>query len=165
MLTPTSPFEEGPPHWTGPPVDDEMVRQAEATLGYRLPRSYLDLLRRQNGGVLEKNCYPTDFRTSWSADHFQMDVLLGIGYPEGTDEQSAYLIEEWDYPDVGPVIGVTARAGVDTVMLDYSESKPDGEPVVVYVGEDRVPHRVAGSFEEFMGGFVSPAVYEVDDDE
>jgi hypothetical protein len=35
-------------------------------------------------------------------------------------------------------------------MLDYSESGPDGEPSVVYVDEDRVPRRVAGTFAEFI---------------
>jgi len=160
----TAPFEDGPPRWTGPPVDDEMVRRAEETLGVRLPQSYLDLLRRQNGGVLEDNCYPTDFRTSWAEDHFQMDVLLGIGYPEGIDARAAGLIEEWGYPNLGPVLGVTAMAGPDTVMLDYSGAKTDGEPAVVYVGEDKVPHRVADSFEEFMNGFVSSDRFDEDDE-
>ncbi|WP_375373481.1 SMI1/KNR4 family protein [Micromonospora sp. ATA51] len=44
-----------------------MVRQAEETLGFRLPRSYVELMYRQNGGVLKNTCYPTSFRTSWAA--------------------------------------------------------------------------------------------------
>ncbi|MFF5077126.1 SMI1/KNR4 family protein [Actinoplanes sp. NPDC000266] len=154
-----NPFEPGPSDWTGPPVDDGMVRRAEQTLGRRLPSAYVDVLRLRNGGVLAKNCYPTDFRTSWAADHFQMDVLLGIGYPEGADTQSAYLIEEWGYPPIGVVIGVTAAAGPDTVMLDYSTP---GEPAVAYIGEDRVPHRVAETFAEFMAGFVDEEQFEDD---
>ncbi|XVU22455.1 SMI1/KNR4 family protein [Actinoplanes sp. CA-054009] len=156
-----NPFEPGPSTWTGPPIDDAMVRCAEKTLGYRLPRGYIDVLRRRNGGVLARNCYPTDFRTSWAADHFQMDVLLGIGHPEGADAQSAYLIQEWGYPSVGVVIGVTAAAGPDTVMLDYTGG---GEPTVVYVGEDRVPRRVADDFGRFLAGFVSDEDYEDDDE-
>jgi hypothetical protein len=60
-----------------------------------------------------------------------------------------------DYPDIGVVIGVTPMAGPDTVMLDYSSVGPGGEPAVVYVGEDRVPRRVADSFGEFVDGLVS----------
>ncbi|MEV4343752.1 SMI1/KNR4 family protein [Actinoplanes sp. NPDC049596] len=158
----TNPFEPGPSEWTGPAVDDDMVRRAEETLGYRLPRAYVDLLRRQNGGVLEENCHPTTFRTSWAADHFQMDVLLGIGYPEGADTQSRELIEEWDYPPDGVVIGVTALAGPDTVMLDYSAGGPQGEPTVVYVGSDRVKHQIANTFADFITGFVPAEEYEED---
>jgi hypothetical protein len=161
----TAPFENGPPRWTGPPVDDELVRAAEETLGVRLPRSYVDVLRRQNGGVLADNCRPTDFATSWAADHLQMDVLRGIGYPEGIDAVSADLIDEWDYPDTGVVIGVTAMAGPDTVMLDYSEPVPDGDAPVIYVGSDGVPHRVAGTFAEFMSGFVPAAQFADEDDD
>ncbi|MGW4944477.1 SMI1/KNR4 family protein [Actinoplanes sp. NPDC004185] len=148
----TSPFDDGPGEWTGPPLTDDMVRQAEATLGVRLPPAYVDLLRLRNGGVLRDTRHPTSFRTSWAADHFAVDVLLGVGYPEGADAQSAYLIAEWGYPDVGVVIGVTPSAGHDTVMLDYSGCGPAGEPAVVYVDDDRLPRRVADSFGQFMSG-------------
>ncbi|XVV09646.1 SMI1/KNR4 family protein [Actinoplanes sp. CA-131856] len=154
-----NPFEPGPSQWTGPPVDDAMVRRAEETLGHRLPPAYVDVLRRQNGGILAKNCYPTDFRTDWAADHFQMDVLLGIGHPEGADTQSAYLIQEWDYPPIGVVIGVTALAGPDTVMLDYTTQ---GEPAIAYIGEDRVPRRVAETFAHFMAFLVDEDQFEDD---
>lgn len=35
-------------------------------------------------------------------------------------------------------------------MLDYSDCGPEGDPAVVYIDEDRVPRRVAGSFIEFI---------------
>jgi hypothetical protein len=120
---------------------------------------------QQNGGLLRDTCFPTSFRTSWSEDHFQVDIILGVGYENGIDELGAASISEWNYPDVGVVVGVTPSAGPDTVMLDYSESGPSGEPAVVYVDEDRVPRRIADSFEEFLAGLVPEAEYEdVDDD-
>ncbi|SCG49855.1 SMI1/KNR4 family protein [Micromonospora inositola] len=161
----TGPFEVGPSPWIGPPLTEDMVRRAEETLGVRLPRSYVELMYRQNGGVLKNSCYPTSFRTSWAADHFGVDVIMGIGYEEGVDAQSANLISEWDYPKVGVVLGVTPAAGPDTVMLDYSESGPGGEPAVVYVDEDKVPRRIADSFGEFMNGLVSCEAYEDDDED
>ncbi|WP_433732437.1 hypothetical protein ACQP2Y_08980 [Actinoplanes sp. CA-051413] len=39
----TSPFDDGPGQWTGPPLTGDMVRQAEATLGVRLPQAYVYL--------------------------------------------------------------------------------------------------------------------------
>jgi hypothetical protein len=119
----------------------------------------VELIRERNGGVLRDTCYPTDFRTSWAADHFQVDVILGIGFENGIDAESAYLIEEWEYPPVGVVLGMTPSAGHDTVMLDYATAGPDAEPAVVYVGDDRVPHRVAGSFGQFLAGLVPEDTY------
>lgn len=141
-----------------------MVRRAEEALGLRLPWSYVELMYQQNGGVLKNSCYPTSFRTSWAADHFGFDVIMGIGYEMGIDANSADLISEWNYPNAGVVLGFTPSAGHDTVMLDYSESGPDGEPAVVYVDEDRIPWRVADSFGEFINGLVSCAVYEDEDE-
>ncbi|MFG2056121.1 SMI1/KNR4 family protein [Micromonospora sp. NPDC048930] len=84
----TSPFEDAPSPWTGPPLTDDAVRRAEETLGVRLPQSYLRLLSRRNGGVLRNTCHPTSFRTSWAEDHFEVDVILGIGYEEGVNNCS-----------------------------------------------------------------------------
>lgn len=123
------------------------------------------LLYSRNANQDVVNHYSTSFRTSWAADHFQVDVIMGIGYEHGVDSQSAYLISEWGYPNVGVVIAVTPMAGPETVMLDYSGSRPDGEPAVVYVGNDNVPRPIADSFEEFMKGFVSCDAYEEDDED
>ncbi|WP_197675721.1 SMI1/KNR4 family protein [Micromonospora auratinigra] len=101
---------------------------------------------RQNGGVLRDTCHLTGPR------HVHLHVVTGIGYEHGIDEMSAYLIAEWDYPEIGVVLGVTESAGHDTVMLDYSACGPDGEPAVSHVDEDRVPRRIADSFDEFLRG-------------
>jgi hypothetical protein len=48
----------------------------------------------------------------------------------------------------------TPSGGHDAVMLDYRDCGPEGEPAVVYVDEDRVPQRIAGSFDEFVAGLM-----------
>lgn len=140
--------------YTGPPLDSEMVSRAEGDLGVRLPRHYVDALFERNGGVLRRRCYPTDFPTSWASDHFEVKALLGIGGKWGIDSYSglgsSYLIDEWDYPNIGVVICLTPSGGHDTVMLDYSKCGPLGEPAVSYIDEDRVPRQVADSFGEFL---------------
>lgn len=60
-MTESLPFEEGPSSWTGPALTADMVRRAEATLGVRLPRAYVELMYQQNGGVLRDGCFPTSF--------------------------------------------------------------------------------------------------------
>lgn len=147
-------FFEDDAYYTGPMLSAEMVRHAEAHLGVRLPSSYVDLLYRRNGGVPKRRCYETTFPTSWAADHVEISAIRGIGGEWGIDSTdglgSAEMIAEWGYPEIGVVICDTPSAGHDTVMLDYSESGVTGEPSVVYIDEDRVPNRIARSFEEFL---------------
>lgn len=149
-------FEDGD-FYAGPPLDDAMVRRAEAALGVRLPRGYVEALSQKNGGVLKRRCFPTDFSTSWASDHFEIRALLGIGGDRGIDSPdggSSYLIEEWGYPEIGVVICDMPSGGHDVVMLDYSESGPEGDPAVAYVDEDRVPRRISSTFGEFISRLV-----------
>jgi hypothetical protein len=151
-------------YYTGPPLTDEAVRQAEETLGYRLPKAYVDLLRVRNGGVPQRKAVPTSFPTSWAPDHMQVKAIRGIGGEWGIDSTtglgSADMITEWGYPKIGVVIAQTPSGGHDTVMLDYSASGPGGEPAVVYIDEDRVPRRIADSFEEFLAKLVPASQFD-----
>jgi hypothetical protein len=150
--------------YVGPPVDAEMIRRAEEMLQVRLPKSYIDVILVQNGGLLRNRCFPTEFPTSWAPDHVCIDVLWGIGGTWGVDVMSPSMIAEWQYPEVGVVLGITPSGGHDTMMLDYSGSGPLGEPSVSYVDEDRVPRRIANSFADFVQGLVSCRTYGDDAD-
>jgi hypothetical protein len=138
-------------YYTGSPLSDDMVRAAEATVGFRLPGAYLKLLRERNGGVPIRRCVPTLARTSWADDHIEISGLLGIGSERSIDGKlgSAYLIQEWGYPDIGIVICDTPSGGHDTVMLDYRKCGPEGEPQVVYIDDDRTILPLAANFAEF----------------
>jgi SMI1-KNR4 cell-wall len=116
------------------------------------------VLSQRNGGLLRRRCCPTKFRTSWADDHFEIRALLGVGGEWGIDSSSglgsADLITEWEYPEIGVVICDMPSGGHDAVMLDYSESGPEGEPSIAYIDEDRIPRRAANSFEEFIARLV-----------
>ncbi|QUX27433.1 SMI1/KNR4 family protein [Nocardiopsis akebiae] len=148
-------------YYTGPPLDGEMVRRAEADLGVRLPRGYVEALLPRNGGTPRRRCYPTSFPTSWADDHFEISAIRGIGGDWGIDSASdggsPYLITEWGYPEIGVVVCHTPSGGHDTVMLDYSGCGPAGEPAIAYIDEDRVPRRIARSFGEFLARLTSRA--------
>jgi hypothetical protein len=154
---------------TGPPLTSEAVRAAESALGYKLPESYLQLLRVRNGGYPRRRCYPTEVRTSWADDHVRIVTLFGVGFERGIDGEyeSRYMIQEWGYPDVGIVIADTPSAGHDAVMLDYSECGPRGEPRVIHVEtecDEPVVTILAPNFESFMRGLVDCARYNEADD-
>ncbi|OZI12041.1 hypothetical protein CEW92_08755 [Bacillaceae bacterium SAS-127] len=41
-----------------------MIDEAEQTLGYKLPNSYIELIKIKNGGSPVHTCYPTATATS-----------------------------------------------------------------------------------------------------
>lgn len=141
-------------YYTGSPIDSAVISHAEEVLGVRLPPSYLDLLSYRNGGTLRRRCLRTEFPTSWAPDHIEISGIRGIGGEWGIDTPSglgnANMIAEWGYPEIGVVICDMPSGGHDAVMLDYSESGPEGEPTVAYIDEDRRPQRIASSFSEFI---------------
>jgi hypothetical protein len=159
----TDPFEDDD-YYTGPGLEDSMIARAEADLGVPLPRSYVTLISLRNGGTPQRRCFPTDFPTSWAEDHFEISGIRGIGGEWGIDSSagmgSVQMIREWEYPNIGVVICDTPSAGQDTVMLDYSDCGPEGEPAVAYVDEDRIPRRVADNFEAFLSQLVSCDEFE-----
>ena len=157
-------FNDGPSEC--PPLTSEMVTQAEKTLGYKLPPSYLYVLRVKNGGYLTRTDFPTDRPTNWSNNHVSCFSLMGIGCEDGIDGEtgSRYLIEEWEYPDTGVVI---SSEGHTAFMLDYGTCGPQGEPSVIYVDTDPeiavIP--LAPDFAAFFAGMVEDMKEEGEEDE
>lgn len=154
-------FEEREPG-RGPKVSEEMVARAEQKLGVRLPRAYLQLLAERNGGTPKRRCFRTARSTSWARDHFRVQTLIGIGYDDGVDGAfgSSYMTQEWGYPASGVVVFDTPAGGPDTVMLDYSECGPLGEPRVVYVDEDRSVLIVAHHFRDFVANLLDCSAFD-----
>jgi hypothetical protein len=143
-----------------------MIRAAEDSLGYKLPKAYLRLIRARNGGTPRRCCFRTQGPTSWAADHIQVVGIRGIGGRWGIDSEdlgSQYMIQEWGYPDVGIVVGETPSAGHDTVMLDYSECGPEGEPRVIHVETECDEPQIlvlAPDFDTFVRGLVDCAEFD-----
>jgi hypothetical protein len=149
---------------TGPPLTDEMVRAAEAKLGYKLPESYVRLLRIKNGGSPRRKCHSTG-RTGWADDHAEINCILGIGGIPAIDSDysgSQFMIREWGYPDVGIYFGHAPSAGHDGFMFDYRECGPSGEPSVIHVDTESEGPQVtvlAPNFETFALGLVDCAAF------
>ncbi|MFD8739500.1 SMI1/KNR4 family protein [Streptomyces sp. NPDC059618] len=144
------------------PLTDEVVRNAERLLGVSLPTSLLDLLRAQNGGESadDRDAYPTDRPTSWSADHIPFDHLMGIGDHEHTVSllDSPYLIEEWGLPT--PVV-LLSGGGHYWIALDYRASGRHGEPTVTWFDADRNEElALAPDFRSFVEGLTSASDFD-----
>ncbi|MGF9905264.1 SMI1/KNR4 family protein [Brevibacillus porteri] len=153
------------------PPTDELIESIEEELGYKLPASYLALMKHQNGGIPKNTCFPTEDPTSWAEDHIAITGILGIGreksYSLCGDLGSQFMIEEWGYPDIGVVICDCPSAGHDLVMLDYRACGRDGEPEVIHVDQesDYEITFLAENFEAFISGLVSEEEYDTSEED
>lgn len=148
---------------------DELIRIIEEQIGgYKLPASYIELMRVQNGGLVNKYCFPTTEPTGWAEDHIAITGIMGIGadktYSLCGSLGSNFMKEQWGYPDIGVCIADTPTAGHEMIMLDYRSCGKDGIPQVVYVDQedDYSITVLAPSFEEFIKGLVYEDEFEED---
>ena len=152
--------------YVGEHPSDELIASVEAELGYRLPASYIELMKSQNGGIPRNCCFPTEEQTSWAEDHVAITGILGIGremtYSLCGELGSAFMLEEWGYPDIGICVCDCPSAGHDMIMLDYRKCGTDGEPEVVHVDQecDYKITFLAKDFEAFIRGLVNDSVYD-----
>ncbi|MGG2134644.1 SMI1/KNR4 family protein [Bacillus sp. S2(2024)] len=145
---------------------EEIIFNLETELGYKLPPSYIWLMKKHNGGIPINNCFPTNTSTSWAEDHIAITGIYGIGYKKssslGGECGSQFWIEEWEYPQIGIAICDCPSAGHDMVFLDYRECGPQGEPCVVHVDQE-ADYKItwlAKDFESFIRGLVNEEVYD-----
>ncbi len=137
-----------------PPLTDQMVEQAEAMLGFKLPGSLIALLWIQNGGYTKGFVHPMKQRTTWAEDHVPLDDLGGIVLdPEHETAlnllQTEYMTKEWGLPEKQVLL---SGDGHYWITLDYRHGP---EPTVAWIdvecGED---FQVAASFDDFLSGLV-----------
>ncbi|MDP8036990.1 MULTISPECIES: SMI1/KNR4 family protein [Pasteurellaceae] len=151
------------------PVTEELVVEIEKELGYKLPLSYIELMKIQNGGIPNRACYPTTEATSWAEDHIAITGMFGIGKEKNSslcgEYGSEFWSKEWGYPKIGVYICDCPSAGHDMIALDYTECGSQGEPKVVHIDQEH-NYKVtflAESFEEFIQNLKSDEEFENND--
>ncbi|CAH1220480.1 hypothetical protein PAECIP111892_04848 [Paenibacillus auburnensis] len=153
------------------PPSDQLIASVEEELGYKLPASYIALMKQHNGGVPYNTCFPTEEATSWADDHVAITGIMGIGrdkqYSLCGELGSPFMIEEWGYPDIGVVICDCPSAGHDVIMLDYRYCGKDGEPEVIHVDQedDYEITYLAPDFETFIRGLVNEEVFDTSEED
>jgi SMI1-KNR4 cell-wall len=145
---------------------NEFIQSIEKEIGYKLPASYIELMKSQNGGLPKNTCYPTSKATSWAENHVAITGIMGIGrtkmYSLCGELGSQFMIKEWGYPKIGVCICDCPSAGHDMIMLDYSKCGKEGEPKVVHIDQE-VGYKktvLAKDFETFIRGLVNDEVYD-----
>jgi hypothetical protein len=147
-----------------PPFTDDTLNSVERNLGFKLPSSFIELLRYQNGGHPELKCVDTEHRHD--IDDIMSIAVTGDGNICVGHEN---YIGEWQYPRIGVYFGNCPSGGQDAFCLDYSKCGVDGEPAVAHVVQthagwvsmlSQTPRRqgdyqktvVAASFEAYVRG-------------
>ena len=109
---------------------DEDITRAEKALGYKLPKSYIELLRLQNGGLINGDEY----------DEAWLEAIYGIGRESdaynGLEDMFENWREEWEYPDIGIPFGQTQSAGHDMYYMDMRSINAQGEPRIVRIDNE-----------------------------
>ena len=153
------------------PPSDELIADIEKELGYKLPASYIWLMKQHNGGIPVRTCFPTNTPTSWAEDHVAITGIFGIGREKTFslcgELGSQFMIDEWEYPAIGVAVCDCPSAGHDMIFLDYRECGPQGEPKVAHIDQeyDYAITPLADNFEEFIRGLVNEEEYEEDEEE
>jgi SMI1-KNR4 cell-wall len=145
---------------------DDKIKDIEGKLGYKLPASYIELMKLHNGGIPFNTCFPTTETTSWADDHVCLTGMYGIGdekdYSLCGGLGSQFMMEEWEYPNIGVYFCDCPSAGHDMIAFDYTKCGKDGEPEVVHVDQED-DYRItflAKDFETFIRGLVHHEIYD-----
>ncbi len=143
-------------HYVEESPSDATIANVESQLGYKLPNSFVELARTQNGGCPNNTSCRTNTPTSWAADHVAITGIYAIGksahYSLCGSMNTRFWVEEWGYPPIGIYFADCPSAGHDMIALDYRECGNDGEPCVVHVDQacGYKITKLADTFEEFI---------------
>lgn len=129
------------------PLTDEAVENAEKKLKVKLPKSYIKLLKEQNGGSINYDSFPSSVPTSWADTRIHVNHIFGIG-AEHSILNCEYLIGEWGLPQN---IVIFSGDGHSWIAFDYRITKEN--PPIIYIDEDSEKIiELASDFNSFLNG-------------
>ena len=119
-------FEEDD-HYTFPPFTEEILEKTEKEIGWKLPESYIALLKIINGGRINYDI----FEESW------LEAIYGVSLDKGgLVDMFDNWINEWQYPNIGIPFGQTQSAGHDMYFMDFRSIDKNGEPRIVHIDNE-----------------------------
>lgn len=145
------------------PLTNDIVAEAERSLGNILPADLLRLLRIQNGGAIAADWDACPAEPNFYAEtHVPFDALFGIGPADQattiTMLDTAYLIQEWELPTS---IVLLAGEGHYWVALDYRICGPTGDPSIVWIDNERNDElQLAPTFRTFIERLTASASFD-----
>ena len=156
--------------YIGEALNPHLIQSIEHELGYKLPKSYIELMSFQNGGTPKNRCYETGVETSWAEDHVAITGIFGIGrkprYSLCGELGSKFMMNEWGYPPIGVYFADTPSGGHDMLCFDYRNVIHENEPPIVQVDQedDYKITFIASNFENFIRGLRHDDSFPFEDD-
>ena len=135
----------------GEPPSDELIVEIEKELDYKLPASYIWLMKQHNGGLIKKTDFLVTISNSWKIVWVTKFIKIN-----SICDENQFMKNDWGYPDIGVAICDTPSAGHEMIFLDYRECGRQGEPKVVHIDQelDYEITLLADNFEDFTRGLV-----------
>lgn len=146
--------------YVGQALTAEDIESVEKELGFKLPASYIEFMKHQNGGIPQKRYFMAS-GTAWVDNYISVHGILGFDSNKTFSLcgkiGSKLMIDEWEYPAIGIYFADTPSGGHDMLCLDYRKCGPEGEPEVVHVDQecDFSITFVAKDFETFIKSLVT----------
>ena len=136
----------------GESPSDELIAEIEKELDYKLPASYIWLMKQHNGGLLKKTDFLVTVSNSWKLIGITSFIKIN-----SICDENQFMKDDWGYPDIGVAICDTPSAGHEMIFLDYRECGRQGEPKVVHIDQelDYEITLLADNFEDFIRGLVN----------
>lgn len=135
------------------PLSEVDIEEVEKKSGKKLPKSFIELLKIQNGGRIKNLCFKTSTNISLRfKNEISVFEISGLGRKDGqygTLERSNYYINEWELPaDILLLFG----EGHWWVFLDYrnielQKMEPKVSLIDLEFGTDLI---LAQNFGEFV---------------
>ncbi|MBI1891264.1 MAG: SMI1/KNR4 family protein [Burkholderiales bacterium] len=131
------------------------MKEVEALLGVKLPQSYVDLMRRQNGGYVEERLISPLAEVPQEMKYYIGDGYVSVGSiaglnprpgAHGSITQTTYMVDEWDLPK-GVVL--LDGDGHTWIALDYRQAK-ENPPVIFLISDSGRHINIAKDFSDFL---------------
>jgi hypothetical protein len=129
------------------PISPFKIDLVEKKYNLKLPSSYIDFLKKQNGGYINYAIFPT------LRDTIKIESISGIqGNKKFKDvdilEESAYYIKEWNLPKK---LLFLSGDGHWWIGLDYRKLNKDSEPTISFIDtEEKIDTIISNDFQEFI---------------
>ena len=154
-----------------PYPNETTVNSIEEELRWKLPESYVELMRVQNGGYPVNTNFVLPNSTDSEPEYFCMDGFFGIGrvkpYSLCGEMGRELIFNEWGYSNDGVYIGRFVGGYHNLLLLDYSNCSNEDEPSVVMVDQENDYKKtfLAKDFESFVKALVNESVFDRSEEE
>ncbi|NHZ63287.1 SMI1/KNR4 family protein [Massilia genomosp. 1] len=143
-------------------VDPRLINEFEQMTGYRLPKTYRELLAAHDALWPERRVF--NFIDRSSGEPVNRDVTF-YGFGEGVfEDEQICLMQEHDVYGHEGVVTIGCAANGDYIGFDYRGKLDDAEPAVVVMFHDvadtegkMLVNFVASTFDAFIDILYKPA--------